>query len=173
MTPVVDKARALNSARNSATVIRPGSMFREFETEERCYCAQSNGITFVLPYRRYISKVLYFRKHDNATVHSCEDRISSYEGTHYNRCTQYTTYTYSTHTATVHTYVYGSTFVLSYFRTSVLVLSYFRTSEIVDIVVLSYLRNMKLLRRYEGTLHFRYESTRTDGSNLSTRVFRK
>ena len=172
MTPVVDKARALNSARNSATVIRPGSMFREFETEERCYCAQSNGITFVLPYRRYISKVLYFRKHDNATVHSCEDRISSYEGTHYNRCTQYTTYTYSTHTAT-HVCVrkYFRTFVLSYIRTSVL--SYFRTSEIVDIVVLSYLRNMKLLRRYEGTLYFRYESTRTDGSNLSTRVFRK
>ena len=150
MTPVVDKARALNSARNSATVIRPGSMFREFETEERCYCAQSNGITFVLPYRRYISKVLYFRKHDNATVHSCEDRI-------YLRTKVHTTTvvhsTQPTHTALIqlHTYVYGSTFVLSYFRTSVQrtsVLSYFRTSEIVDIVVLSYLRNMKLLRRY-------------------------
>ncbi len=111
------------------------------------------------------------------TVHSCEDRISSYEGTHYNRCTQYTTYTYSTHTAT-HVCVrkYFRTFVLSYIRTtyeSTSVLSYFRTSEIVDIVVLSYLRNMKLLRRYEGTLYFRYESTRTDGNNLSTRVFRK
>ena len=103
--------------------------FFHIEGTYRRYC--TSGSTTTLQYTAAKIEYLRTKVHTTTVVHS----------------------TQPTHTALIqlHTYVYGSTFVLSYFRTSVQrtsVLSYFRTSEIVDIVVLSYLRNMKLLRRY-------------------------